>query len=245
MMMVNTLFLRLESPLQSWGENSQWSERRTAPEPTKSGIVGLLACALGWNDDKRIRALSQHIRIGARCDLPGTPSPLVDYHTVGGGYITPQLITAEGKLKLSSGKPHTEQTWRYYLCDASFLIAIQPRQLGNTGLINALAAAVQNPVWPIYLGRKSCPPSRPVYDDVDDYATLDEALEKHPARFTEDILVALAERRPRIVVECEPLLGTRRRNQLVSRDYWLHEPTYTREFNSSKDIQVEHLTIGV
>jgi len=26
--MANTLFLRLEAPLQSWGEDSQWSERR-------------------------------------------------------------------------------------------------------------------------------------------------------------------------------------------------------------------------
>ncbi|MGD0905437.1 MAG: CRISPR-associated protein Cas5, partial [Terracidiphilus sp.] len=59
--MANTLFLRLESPLQSWGEDSQWSERRTAPDPTKSGIVGLLACALGWNDDEQIRNLSREI----------------------------------------------------------------------------------------------------------------------------------------------------------------------------------------
>lgn len=242
--MANTLFLRLESPLQSWGENGQWSERRTAPEPTKSGVVGLLACALGWADDERICALSKRIRIGVRCDLPGTPSPLVDYHTVGGGYNTPQLLTAEGKPKLSSGKPHIEQTWRYYLCDASFLVAIQPQQPGDTGLIAELGEALQSPVWPLFLGRKSCPPARPVYEDVGDYATLEDAMEKHPARFTEERQVALAEIYPRIVVECKPLQGIRRRNQLISRAYWLHEPTYSREYLSSQEILVEQMRIG-
>jgi CRISPR system Cascade subunit CasD len=243
-MMANTLFLRLESPLQSWGENSQWSERRTAPEPTKSGIVGLLACALGWADDESIRALSHRIRVGARGDLPGTPSPLVDYHTVGGGYATPQLLTAEGKPKISSGKSHIEQTWRHYLCDASFLVAIQPQQARDAGLITTLAEAVQNPVWPFFLGRKSCPPARPVYEDIGDYATLEAALEDHPARFTEERQVALAEKYPRIVVECKPLQGIRRRNQLVSRVYWLHEPTYSREYLPSQEILVEQMNIG-
>src|SRR5574341_814727 len=158
--MANTLFLRLTSPLQSWGEDSQWSERRTAPEPTKSGIVGLLSCALGWADDERIRNLSRRVRMGVRCDVPGTPSPLRDYHTVGGGYDKPQLLTAEGRPKYvtNTKKPHTEPTWRYYLCNASFLVAVQ----SDDATIKELAQAVQFPVWPIYLGRKSCVPTRPL-----------------------------------------------------------------------------------
>jgi CRISPR system Cascade subunit CasD len=68
--MPNTLFLRLEGPLQSWGENCPWSERRTAPEPTKSGIVGLLACAMGWRDDSRLRQLSLDIRARSRAPRP-------------------------------------------------------------------------------------------------------------------------------------------------------------------------------
>ena len=242
--MANTLFLRLESPLQSWGENSQWSERRTAPEPTKSGIVGLLACVLGWSDDKRIRNLAKRVRVGIRCDLPGITSQLVDYHTVGGGYATAQLLTAKGQPKLSSGKPHIEQTWRYYLCDASFLVAIQPDPIDNTRMIAALAEAVKNPVWPPYLGRKSCPPARPIYEDVADYASLEDALEQHPARFTEQAQVDLADKYPRIVVECKPLEGIRRRNLLVSRAYWLHEPTYSREYQSSRPIPVIHIGVG-
>src|SRR4029434_6713182 len=104
--MARTLFLRLEAPLQAWGERGQWSVRDTAPEPTKSGVVGLLACALGWQDDEPIRTLSRSLRIGVRCDFMGVSAPLVDYHTVGGGYKQPQLLTAQGKPKKSSGEPH-------------------------------------------------------------------------------------------------------------------------------------------
>ncbi len=242
--MPNTLFLRLTSPLQSWGEDSQWSERRTAPEPTKSGIVGLLACALGWNDDARIRDLSRRVRVGVRCDVPGTPAPLRDYHTVGGGYAKPQLLTAEGKPKKTqtTGEPHTEPTWRYYLCDASFLAAVQ----ADEQTIEQLAHAVQFPVWAFFLGRKSCVPTRPLFDGVGAHTSLQDALEKHPARFLNHDEARKFQVRPRIVIECESLEpgSVRRRVQLVSRQYWLHEPRYLREYPAPNEIKIEYLDEG-
>lgn len=228
--MANTLFLRLESPLQSWGERGQWSVRDTAPEPTKSGIVGLLSCALGWRDDARIAALTHDIRVGVRCDLHGTPAPLEDYHTVGGGYRTPQLLNATGDLKLSSGRPHTEQTWRYYLCDASFLAAVQ----APDARIEELTRAVQDPHWPIYLGRKSCVPTRPVFDGTGDYGSLREALQAHPARMLPDQRIQRNMSNKltcRAVIECAAQNegAVRRRDQLVSRAYRKHDPRYACE----------------
>jgi len=242
--MANTLFLRLEAPLQSWGEDSQWSERRTAPEPTKSGIVGMLACAMGWDDDERIRDLSHRIRIGVRCDIPGTPAPLRDYHTVGGGYgdDNPQLLTADGSPKKSSGKAHTEQTWRYYLCDASFLVAVQSE---DESLIAELAKKIQHPHWPIFLGRKSCIPALPPFDGMGNHTSLNDALEKHPARFLNN--TSLAKRlvkHPRIVLECKAGEGIRRRDQFKSRKYWLFDPRYSREELLRSDLQLEYLDEG-
>ena len=243
--MANTLFLRLTSPLQSWGEDSQWSERRTAPEPTKSGVVGLLACALGWGDDERIRDLSRRVRVGVRCDVPGTPAPLRDYHTVGGGYDEPQLLTAEGKPKYitNSKKPHTEPTWRYYLCDASFLVVVQ----SDADTIAQLAHAVEFPVWQPFLGRKSCVPTRPLFDGVGEYDSLQDALDRHPARFLNEGEARYFQERPRVVVECESLEpgSVRRRVQLVSRAYWLHEPRYLREYLAPSEIKIEYLDDGV
>ena len=212
-MAANTLFLRLEGPMQSWGERARWSVRDTAPEPTKSGIVGMLGCALGINDDADLRALSDSLRMGVRCDEPGIR--LVDYHTVGGGYEEPTLLTAQGKLKYSSGAPHTEQTWRSYLCDASFLIAVQ----GSPETITRLAQAIQAPHWPIYLGRKACIPTRPPFDGVGEYPDLESALRRDLQAQT------------RAVIECQPTApnAARRRDVISSRKSWTFDPRYTCE----------------
>lgn len=215
MVAANTLFLRLEGPLQSWGERARWSVRDTAPEPTKSGVIGLLGCALGISDDAELRELSDSLRMGVRCDQPGTR--LVDYHTVGGGYAGPALLTAEGKPKISSGAPHTELTWRSYLCDASFLVAVQ----GPAAMIARLAAAIQAPHWPIYLGRKACVPTRPPFDGVGEYGTLESALQQHD-RF---------EGRVRAVIECLPTdaNAVRRRDAINSHARWTFGQRYTCE----------------
>jgi CRISPR system Cascade subunit CasD len=222
--MPNTLFLHLEAPLQSWGERAQWSERDTAPEPTKSGIVGLLACALGWADDVRIRDLSQSIRVGVRCNRVGSPMTLMDFHTVGGGYATAQLLTGAGKPKLSKGAPHTEPTKRYYVSDAAFLVAVR----ATPARIQQLATAVQAPVWPIFLGRKSCVPTRPPFDGVGDYDSLEQALRSHPARTHQTRKSNLS---MRAVIECgaDDEGSLRRRDEITSASLRVFGSRYSRE----------------
>lgn len=216
--MANTLFLYLEAPLQSWGERSRWSVRDSASEPTKSGIVGLLACALGLSKDNELRELSKSICVGVRCDRGGLP--LIDYHTVGGGYDKPMLLTAEGKPKLSSGRAHNEQTWRTYLADASFLVAIQ----GKDELITHLAEAVQNPIWPFFLGRKSCPPTRPIFEGMGSFKGLEEALGARALRVTS----ADSKIRVRAAIECPSNQpgATRRRDEVNSRSRRTFLPRY-------------------
>ena len=117
--MANTLFLILQGPLQSWGERARWSVRDSASEPTKSGIVGLLGCALGWNTDEKLRSLSHSVHVGVRCDRKG--SVLVDYHTVGGGYEKPMMLTAAGKLENQQWKAaYLNKPGAPILPDASF-----------------------------------------------------------------------------------------------------------------------------
>lgn len=219
--MPNTLFLRLEGPLQSWGERGRWSVRDTAPEPTKSGVIGLLACALGEADDAPIRALSEQLRMAVRCDAEGVL--LTDYHTIGGGYPVPVLLTAEGKRKMSSGQPHTELSSRDYLADASFLVVLQ----GESSLIEKLIAAVRSPVWPIFLGRKSCPPSVPIYAGSGDFPSLEEALLAGPYR--PDFPLPDHPIRVRAVLESTQPTGQRRRDAVLSRRLRRYGPRYTEE----------------
>jgi CRISPR system Cascade subunit CasD len=187
--------LRLEGPLQAWGARSRWDVRDTQPEPTKSGVVGLLACALGWGrGDPRLLDLDRGLRFGVRADAPGRI--LEDYQTV-----TDYLPTAAGAYRhsgVATGRsletiranpdftPATILSPRFYLEDASFLIALAEATTGSVpGLLTACRDAVRDPVWPLYLGRKACPPTRPVCDETRDgltdaYDGIEDALRRHP-----------------------------------------------------------------
>ena len=48
----------------------------------------------------------------------------------------------------------TYVTYRYYLSDAVFLVGLE----GNLELLRQIEYALNNPVFPLYLGRRSCPP---------------------------------------------------------------------------------------
>lgn len=75
-----TLLLRLAAPLQSWGADSKFEIRKTNREPTKSGVIGLLAAALGLarDDDQALQRLNG-LRFAVRVDQEG--QLLRDYHT--------------------------------------------------------------------------------------------------------------------------------------------------------------------
>ena len=164
------LILRLEGPLQCWGETSKWDSRDSADFPTRSGIVGLLGCAmgLGRNDPDLVR-LSDAIRLAVRADRPGIRS--VDYQTVTG---TP-LLNADGKPK-STGNTIVSQ--RAYLQDACFTVFLETDSVWR----EKIKSALRSPQWSIYLGRKSCVPSRPVLaEESEAYASLEDAVGRYPA----------------------------------------------------------------
>ena len=88
------LVLRLEGVLQSWGERSKWDYRDSAILPTKSGIVGLLGCALGLErNDSRLAKLNHSLHMAVRADRQGTE--MVDFHTV----RSMELLNAPQKLQ--------------------------------------------------------------------------------------------------------------------------------------------------
>jgi len=170
----NTLFLRLEGPFQSWGLWARWGVRDTAAEPTKSGVIGLLCCALGRRRGEPIDDL-RPLAMGVRVDRPGTFWG--DYHTVGAGI---GVLSAEGKIKRTekSGEIEPVLSRRFYLCDASFLVALR----GVSALAERLVAALAAPAWPLFLGRKCCPPAVPILAGLGEYQDLSTALADAPWR---------------------------------------------------------------
>jgi CRISPR system Cascade subunit CasD len=142
-----TLLLRLAGPLQSWGMTGQFLLRESHTQPTKSGVVGMLAACLGRARGADIKDLAG-LRMGVRADQPGTL--LHDYHTVSRTDGIP-LPTASGKKK----KDKTAVTERWYLADAVFLVTLT----GDRGLIELIADAIDRPVYAPVLGRRSCVPT--------------------------------------------------------------------------------------
>ena len=140
-----TLLLRLAAPLQSWGSDSKFETRKTDREPTKSGVVGLLAAALGLRrDDTEGLARLNGLHFAVRADREG--SLLVDFHT------------ANREEDRKKGKaPYV--TYRHYLQDAVFLVGLESE---DTALLQELETALKHPVYPLYLGRRSCPPTLPL-----------------------------------------------------------------------------------
>jgi CRISPR system Cascade subunit CasD len=203
---MSSLLLRLAGPLQSWGYRSRFSDRDTGLEPTKSGVIGLLCCALGRRRSENpgdLAALRMHVRVDRQGSL------LKDYHTAGGGtfrgsreYFPPSSSGGKGKNPVV--------TERHYLQDASFLVALE----GDDGLLTNLAACLADPHWPLALGRRSCPPAEPVLVGLDGQegraALCDQPLRLHrrhlPTHWDETAgrhVPDLSPQRLRLVFECD------------------------------------------
>jgi CRISPR system Cascade subunit CasD len=153
-----SLVLRLAGPLQSWGGQSQFNRRDTTGEPTKSGILGLLAAAQGRRRSDPIEDLLT-LRLAVRTDQPG--SLLRDYHTVSdlrGRPLLSAQVNTRGVQKQTSPAKLTHVTQRFYLQDAAFVAAVS----GPPPLLASLAAAVTHPSFPLALGRRACPPTQPI-----------------------------------------------------------------------------------
>jgi CRISPR system Cascade subunit CasD len=78
--------------------------------------------------------------------------------------------TSEGKKAVGGG---TKMTYRYYLQDAAFAVALE----APGGQTERIAEALRNPAWDIYLGRKNCVPTDFVYRGTFDQeaAALEQA----------------------------------------------------------------------
>lgn len=175
----SVLLLRLAAPLQSWGDRSNFNRRDTRPEPTKSGVVGLIAAAAGRPRYAAIDDITG-LGLGIRVDQPG--SILRDFHTVSDHRGRPLLsaaVTSKGKQKPTSPPKNTHITQRFYLQDAVFLAALE----GHHDLITTLEHALRHPAFPLALGRRSCPPTQPLLLGQRT-GSLEEALQAEPWQAT-------------------------------------------------------------
>ncbi len=160
----------LDGPMQSWGTSSRFQRRNTDAFPSKSGVLGLIAAAMGIDkhgadEPERLKPIaslhfSVHRLPRLMRDEPVPVLRLSDYHTVGGGYEddTDPWARLSTPRKASGGPFGTVLTQRDYLTDAVFVVVLQ----GPRPLLDEIAARLADPVWGVWLGRKCCVPGVPV-----------------------------------------------------------------------------------
>ena len=129
------LVLRLAGPLQSWGTDSKYNRRSGGTEPSKSGVIGMIAAAMGRSREEPVDDLAR-LRFGVRKDQVGTI--ITDYHTA----------------HMAGKSEDSFVTYRQYLTDSIFLVALE----GENEDLNGIQKALESPIYPLYLGRRSCPP---------------------------------------------------------------------------------------
>lgn len=145
--------------LQSWrntglGPNCRYTELM----PTKSGIAGIIACALGYpRGDSRIEKLknSFELYIDNKTSTPikpganTTPDVLFDFQTVS----APDMLTAGG------GMLHSPSIiMREYVVGYRYVLYLKAEE----ELLRKIETALNEPVWDYYLGSKCCIPAEPV-----------------------------------------------------------------------------------
>ncbi len=153
--------------MQSWGFASRFTRRTTAMHPTKSGVVGLLAAALGIDKHGADEALQIARLAELSCTTVTLPKQrggrelpmlrLSDYHTIGGGY-DPKPDRMKMPRKANGSAPDTVLSERHYLLDARFGVLLE----GERDWLEEIATKLRNPTWGLWLGRKCCIPASPL-----------------------------------------------------------------------------------
>lgn len=146
-----------DAPLQSYGVRSKWDYRDTSYFPSKSAVIGVIASAMGIErDNPIITELGKNLEVSVRIEKRG--SVLNELQTVNSIPVYEQGL---GKAKLKVKKDYHPLLTKMYLQDAIFTVYVK----GEKNIIEKCYEALQNPIWPYYLGRKCCVPSSPVVQD--------------------------------------------------------------------------------
>lgn len=156
------LLMCLAGPMQSWGANSRYTRRETETLPTKSGVIGVIAAALGLGRDESLERF-RGLRFGVRADQPGTL--MSDYHTA---------RNHDGKMMPLS--------LRYYLQDAVFLAGLESQ---DGKQLKDYRRALAAPHYQLFLGRRSCPPDGPIRTAIVN-ESLEHALQQAPWEATQE-----------------------------------------------------------
>lgn len=179
---MKVLLLTLQAPLMSFGAPMIDHYGVIQPYPASSLLTGMMANALGWrhHETDKLNRLQQRMQYACRQDRAG--SKMRDYQTADLGQdfmLDTHAWTTRGKVEERKGGPASKGTHirlRDYFADARHTIALTLTPETENPTLEALAEALKFPERPLFIGRKNCLPSAPVFAGLAEAANLVDAL---------------------------------------------------------------------
>lgn len=166
---MKALILRFDAPMISLGSVIVDQHGFTDFFPGMSMLTGMIGNALGWHhgDFEQLQSLQDRIDFAARWDV--RPDRAVDYHTVDLGspkMRRPSWMTrGETEHRGGGSKYGTHQRYRHYLVDGLMTVALGLISEGRPDL-DEIREAFEKPARPLFFGRKTCLPARPLLDPI-------------------------------------------------------------------------------
>ncbi len=176
------LILNLESPLMSFGGEAIDNYGVTRRFPAASMLTGLFANALGWRRTERARhqRLQERLVFAARIERePAGGLSMRDFQTAQLG-ANDKGWTTLGVPEDRAGGVNTYKSpalrYRDYYADARIVVALRLDPADESPTLDDLAAALDEPARPLFIGRKPCLPSAPLFAGFADGDTALAAL---------------------------------------------------------------------
>lgn len=217
------LILRLDGPMQAWGTHTFEDFRPSNLYPTRSGLLGLLAACLGIERSNHAAqgelatSVEFSVRVDTAVERPERKQPMTkpgvklpDFHTV------MDARKVDGKVN-----KFPVVSRREYLFDAAFTVAIGAKPQAPVSL-EQIAEALRRPRYTPTLGRRACPPARPLLDGEIDAAHGVEALRQASGKGQLIYSDSVESSQP-LRLRDVPLPGTKR--QFGTRLVYLHRDT--------------------
>ena len=162
------MHLRFHAPLAAFGGEMIDAHGVIRNFPAQSMLTGLLANALGWTRAMRAehQALQERIVFGALWEREMAHSRMTDYQTAQLGKKD-RAWTTRGAPAGRAGGPATysgaHQRWRDYHADLRLAVVFRLESPHANPTLDTLAAALDRPARPLFIGRKSCLPSARIF----------------------------------------------------------------------------------
>lgn len=239
---METLVFQLQAPLSSWGDPAVGEFRGTGEWASQSALIGLLGAALGLKRDDETAHAALRDGLGFAVGLLSGGSLLRDYHTA---QVPPRAAmkgrphaTRRQELAVPKADLSTILSTRDYRQNAACLVAIQARAMPLAApSLPALAAALREPKFLLYLGRKACAPAAPLWPQLIDGDSVQLVFKIYAERF-EAARATAADPRGRLPLEplralsrmafddhvqagVAPDITTTRKDRIIRRSGWL------------------------